>query len=473
MMPGMTIGGEAVTALDGFAVINPATEDAVGDAPSCTLAQLDLAFAAAAATQPSWNADEDNRRALLVKLGEAIEAAGDELIELMTVETGKPRELAAIEVLASKLWLDYAAGFEMPRHRLADDAAATIDIRHRAIGVVAAIIPWNFPVVMAVTKLAPALRMGNTVVLKPSPYTPFSSLRVGEIFNELLPPGVVNVVSGGDDLGAAMSAHPVPRKVTFTGSISAGKRVAAAAGADLKRVTLELGGNDAAIVMDDADIPTMAPALLARAFFNTGQACALPKRVYVPSRIYDDVIEALVEAAHALTPRATSGPSAMGPLSTRPQFERVQELVNDAVANGLRPVAGGRPLEGPGFFHEPTILAEGRNGVRIVDEEQFGPALPVLRYDSIDDAVTRANDTMFGLCGSVWGSDLDRAAAVAERLDCGVTYINAHGVHRPNVQLLGVKWSGVGTEHGQEGMLEYTDAQVIYRARQTTDTALT
>lgn len=471
--PGMTIGGESVLATAGYEVIDPATEQPLADAPECSPQQLDRAFASAASAFPAWSADEDHRRDLLSKLAESIVAAGEELTDLLIAETGKPRDLAAIEIVASKMWLEYASQVELERHQLLDDATATVTVRHRPLGVVAAIIPWNFPVVMAVTKIAAALRTGNTVVLKPSPFSPFSSLRVGEIMNELLPPGVVNMVSGGDELGAAMTAHPTPRKITFTGSIAAGKRVAESAGRDLKRVTLELGGNDAAILLDDVDIAATAPALLARAFFNTGQACALPKRIYAPSNIYDDVVDALADAARAIVPGAAAGSAAMGPLSTRPQYERVRTLVDDAVAQGLRTVTGGRAIDGPGFFFEPTILADAHHGVRIVDEEQFGPALPIMRYDALDDAVAQANDTMFGLCGSVWGSDLDHATAVAERLECGVTYVNSHGVHRPDMQLLGVKWSGVGTEHGLEGMLEYTDTQVVYRARQVIDTALT
>ena len=471
-LPSMTIGGSSVRAEATFGVTDPRTSEVFAEAPECTEAQLDAAFAAAAGAFPAWSADEDGRRDGLRAAAKAIAAAGDELVGLMLPETGKQPSLARLEVTAADMWLHYLADVEIPSTLLADDAAARIVIKHRPLGVVAAIIPWNFPIASAINKVAAALRAGNTVVLKPSPFAPLSTLRLGEVLAEVLPAGVVNVVSGGNELGAAMTRHPVPRKVTFTGSIASGKKVAQAAAGDLKRVTLELGGNDAAILLDDVDVAATAPAVLARAYFNVGQTCAVPKRIFAPARIYDEVVDAFAAAAKAMT--VGSGPDDdMGPLSTRPQYERVRELVAAAVAEGLDPVTGGGPIDGPGFFFEPTILAAAREGVRIVDEEQFGPALPILRYDDVDDAVRRANDTMFGLCGSVWGEDLDRAEAVAERLECGVTYVNAHGVHRPSMPMAGAKWSGIGIENGLDGLLEFTASQVVYRAAAITDTALT
>jgi acyl-CoA reductase-like NAD-dependent aldehyde dehydrogenase len=308
-------------------------------------------------------------------------------------------------------------------------------------------------------------------VLKPSPFTPLSPLRLGEVIAGVLPPGVVSVVSGGDELGAAMTSHPVPRKVTFTGSIAAGKQVASAAGADLKRMTRELGGNDAAVLLDDMDVAATVPAVLARAFFNVGQTCAIPKRIFVPDRLYDEVVDAFVAAAGTIV--LGSGDNGnMGPISTRPQYDRVCALMADAARSDARVVTGGRAVEGRGFFVAPTILADAHEGQRIVDEEQFAPVLPLIRYRDVDEAVQRANDTMFGLCGSVWGTDLDRAQAVAERLQCGVTYVNAHGVHLPSMPLLGTKWSGIGVEHGIDGMLEFTDRQVVYRGSAVVSTPL-
>jgi acyl-CoA reductase-like NAD-dependent aldehyde dehydrogenase len=347
---------------------------------------------------------------------------------------------------------------DLPREVVQDDETALIEVAHRPLGVVAAITPWNFPLGLAMWKIAPALRAGNTVVLKPSPYTPLATLRLGQIMNEVLPPGVLNVVTGGDDLGAAMTAHPTPRKVTFTGSVAAGKKVAISSAADLKRVTLELGGNDATILLDDVDLAAVGPIIVGTAFFNTGQACALPKRVYAPSARYDEVVETFAAVAAAME-------GTLGPLSTKPQFDRVRGLVDDALSHGMRAVAGGTAVDGPGYFFEPTILAGAQDGTRIVDEEQFGPALPVIAYDDIDDAVARANASTYGLCGSVWSADADRAQAIAERLECGTTFVNTHAQLPPNAPFGGAKWSGLGVENGLPGLLSFTEAQTVYRTR--------
>ena len=454
-----------------LAVINPATAEQIAEVPGCTATELDYAFETAAAAQPDWAADEAGRREALRRLAEAIPAAAGELVDLMISETGKPRKLASLEPVSAQMWLEWAAEAEIPIETIADDAAARIRMRRRPLGVVAAITPWNFPISSLVTKIGPALRAGNTVVAKPSPFTPLAAVRLGEVMNEVLPPGIVQIVAGDDALGEAMTRHPIPRKVTFTGSIAAGKSVARTAGDDLKRVTLELGGNDAAILLDDIDIAAVIPALLTRALFNAGQTCAIPKRIYAPAGIYDEVVEALAAAAEAV--EVGTGPDAdMGPLSTKPQYDRISALVSEALAEGATAVTGGAPLDGDGYWFAPTILTGTRNDQRIVAEEQFGPAVPVLRYTSIEEALTRANATMYGLCGSVWSPDLERAAAVAQQLECGVAYVNSHGVHRPSSPMCGCKWSGLGVEHGTAGLLEFTERQVMFEAPTVVNTAI-
>ncbi len=465
-MSALIIDGDHVTTDETFEVTDPSTGEVFATAPRCSAEQLDAAMTSAARAQPAWQANEPMRRELMLKLGSTILAATDELTELLSAETGKPLTVAGSEPAICDVWLQYYAAMDIPRDVVQDDDNTLIEVAHRPLGVVAAITPWNFPLGLAMWKLAPALRAGNTVVLKPSPFTPLATLRLGELINEVLPPGVVNVVTGGDDLGAAMTAHPVPRKVSFTGSVRGGQAVAVAAAADLKRVTLELGGNDAVILLDDVDVATVAARVVGLAFFNTGQACALPKRIYVDARIYDDVVSACAAVAAGMSVGAPSEPTAqLGPLSTRPQFERVKELVDDARSHGVSAVAGGAAVDRDGFFFEPTILAEARDGVRIVDEEQFGPALPILRFTDVDDAVSRANASTFGLCGSVWSADADRAAAIAERLECGTTFVNTHAALQPNVQFGGSKWSGIGLENGVAGLLSFTEQQVVHRAR--------
>jgi acyl-CoA reductase-like NAD-dependent aldehyde dehydrogenase len=462
----MTIDGKIADTVSTFDVVNPATGQVAAQAPECSAAQLDAAMESAAQAYRGWRLDEDVRRKSMLELADAIVAHAGELTAALVMESGKPVPMAAMEPGICVAWLQYYAGMEMPRETLQDDDAALIEVAYRPLGVVAAITPWNFPLGLAMWKIAPALRAGNTVVLKSSPFTPLASLAMGEIMGEILPPGVVNTLSGGDALGAAMTAHRIPRKVTFTGSVAAGKKVAVSAGADLKRLTLELGGNDAAVILDDADVEAAAAKLVPLAFFNTGQACALPKRIFAPAGRYDEVVDAFAAVADSMVvgdPHADT--TQLGPLSTRPQFERVSGLVAEAITQGARAAAGGSPVKGSGYFFRPTVLADLAEGYRIVDEEQFGPALPILRYETVDEAVERANDTEFGLCGSVWSNDVGHATAVAEQLEVGTTFVNTHAALLPTVQFGGAKASGLGVENGIPGLLSFTDAQVVHTAR--------
>ncbi|UGQ13626.1 aldehyde dehydrogenase family protein [Yinghuangia sp. ASG 101] len=465
----MTIGGTAHSATATIDVVNPATGTVFAQAPDCSPAQLDAAFASAATAFGTWRRDEDTRRDLLRACAKALTARTDDIAVLLTTEQGKPLAEAAGEVRSVAAWLTYYADLEIPREITRDDKRGFAEVVRRPIGPVAAITPWNFPLTLAFWKLAPALRAGNTVVLKPSPYTPLSTLLVGEILRDVLPPGVVNTVSGGDRLGALMTAHPLARKISFTGSVETGRRVAAAAAPDLKRVTLELGGNDAAIVLDDADVPAIADKLFWGAFANNGQVCSAVKRVYVPRALHDDLVEALAVRARGVRvgDGATEGVR-LGPVNNRPQFDRVSGLVADALARGATAAAGGHPLElsgGQGYFYAPTILTGAEDGTPIVDEEQFGPALPVVPYTELDDAVDRVNAGHFGLGGSVWSADPDRAADVAARLDVGTAWINTHLALAPAQPFGGAKWSGLGVENGPWGLYGFTELQVIHRAR--------
>jgi acyl-CoA reductase-like NAD-dependent aldehyde dehydrogenase len=462
----MTIAGEAVAAATTFPVVNPATEDVCGHAPSCSREQLDRAMTAARDAFPAWAADREARRSAMLRAAEVLDAAADEMAPLLTAEQGKPLNDAEFEAGLPGRWLRHFAELEPPTEVLQDDETALSVLVRRPVGVIAAITPWNFPVYQAVEKLAPALIAGNTVVLKPSPYTPLTTLLLGEHLRDVLPPGVVNVVTGPDELGAWMTSHPIPRKVAFTGSVATGKKVAAAAAPDLKLLTLELGGNDPAIVLDDADPEAIAPKIFWTAFGNCGQICNAIKRVYAPANLYDDVVAALAEHARAAKVGDGSVPGTqLGPLNNRPQRDRVAELTADAVRAGATAVAGGRAPDRPGFFFEPTVLAGVQDGVRVVDEEQFGPVLPVIRYERIDDAIERANRTHFGLAASVWSTDDDRAAAVGERLEAGTVGINSHMIGGERIPMGGVKWSGIGVVNGVDGMLGYTVPRVINRAR--------
>lgn len=462
----MTIDGQSVDGPRTYGVVNPSSGEVEAQAPTCSPEQLGAAMASAAAAQRVWRRDEEERRKYMRRLADAITASSDELVADLILETGKPMKLAASEPATSAMWLQVYAEMEIPRSTLHDDESALIEVASRPLGVVGAITPWNFPLSLAMWKIAPALLAGNTVVLKPSPFTPLATLRMGQILGEELPPGVVNVVSGGDDLGRALVGHRTPRKISFTGSIEGGKSVAVAAGADLKRLTLELGGNDAAILLADIDVSDAVQKILKVAFFNSGQACALPKRIYVPDERYDEVVDAFAAAADAIAVGSPYDPTTlMGPLSTRPQYDRVRELTSDAIERGARVVAGGAALDRPGFFFQPTVLADVADGVRVVDEEQFGPVLPIIRYSEVADAVARANATMYGLCGSVWSTDTDAARQVAQQLECGSTFINTHAALLPTVPFRGAKWSGLGVENGSDGLLSCTEPQVVHTAR--------
>ena len=353
----MIIGGERRAAPSSFGVINPATGEVHAEAPECSREQLDEAFDAAAKAQIGWKADEDARREALTACANVMFVAGEKLGPVLTAEQGKPLAEAGVEALGAGVWLKYFADLEVPREVIQDDANVFAEVVRKPMGVVAAITPWNFPIVLASWKIGPALRAGNTMVLKPSPYTPRSTLLMVELLNEVLPPGVLNVVSGGDELGKWMTSHPVPRKVSFTGSVATGKHVAASAAPDLKRVTLELGGNDAAIILDDADPAKVIEGDLRRRVRQLrpdllGHQAGLRARG-------DARRGGRGLAAKAAATKVGDGmdpENTMGPIQNKPQYDRVSELVAEALAGGGTAVTGGAPVDGPGYFFQPTVL---------------------------------------------------------------------------------------------------------------------
>ena len=461
--PCMTINGLAVRGKKSFGVIDPATAEVFAQAPDCTGEELDLAMDAAQSAFHAWRRDDERRRAMLREAAAALQEDSERIAALLTAEQGKPLQEARMEIMGAVFWLSYYADLELPREIIQDDTSGFAEVIRRPLGVVAAITPWNFPVALAMWKIAPALRAGNTMVLKPSPFTPLATLALGGTLARVLPPGILNVVSGQDPLGAWMTAHRVPRKISFTGSTRTGKAIAAAAADDLKRLTLELGGNDPAILLDDADPEKIADSLFWGAFGNNGQICLAIKRVYAPQKIYDEVVEALAERARTVKVDAGTVEGAqLGPINNRPQYDRVSGLVEDALRDGAKAAAGGAPIDRPGYFYQPTILADVSDGVRIVDEEQFGPALPVIAYRDLDDAIDRANGTPYGLTASIWSADIGRARAAAADLDCGQVSINAHGAAvRPDLPFGGSKWSGIGVENGIWGLHGFTELQAV------------
>ena len=464
----MTIGGAAATTADRFEVLNPSTGAVVDTAPNATAADLERAVAAARAAQAAWAARPDEERAFLAaKVAETITANADDLARLLTLEQGKPLNGlgSRFELGGAAAWAGYTAGLSLPERVLQDTHEGKVELSRKPVGVVGSITPWNFPLMIAVWHFLPAIRTGNTVVLKPSPLTPLATLRMVALLNEVLPAGVLNVVTGDDrgfNVGAAMSAHPGIDKIVFTGSTATGRHVMRSAAENLKRLTLELGGNDAGIVLPDADPARIAEGLFWGAFINNGQTCAALKRLYVHDSLYDDVCQRLADyAANIPVGDGLDEKSILGPVQNAMQLDKVRELVEDAKAKGGRILIGGEAPEGEGYFYPITLVADVDNGVRLVDEEQFGPVLPIIRYSDLDEVIRRANDNPAGLGGSVWSGDADKARAVALQLECGSVWINKHGAIQPNAPFGGVKQSGIGVEFGVDGLKEFTTIQTV------------
>ena len=463
----MTINGEAVASDRTIEVVNPATGAVIAQAPDCLPEQLGGAVAAARAAFPGWrDTPIDERAHLLARMGEALTAHTEELARLFTAEQGRPLDAAKMEVGGSGQWIEAVAAMRPPVRVAEDSDEQYVETRYVPLGVVCAIAPWNFPVTLAVVKIAPALLAGNTMVLKPSPFTPLCTLKMGEIFRDILPPGVLNVISGGDALGPMMTAHPGFDKVSFTGSTETGKKVMENAAKDLKKVTLELGGNDAAIVLPDVDVEKVAQQIFFGAFFNTAQICVATKRLYVHEDVYEALRDKLLEIARATVVGDGSEQGvALGPIQNRKQYERVMNLLEDAKANGLTLLQGADIPDGEGYFAPVTIVDNPPEASRVVQEEAFGPILPMLKFTDIEDVIERSNDTDYGLAGAVWSKDTQKAMEIARRLETGTVWVNQNLKVRPDTPFGGHKQSGVGVEYGVEGLLEFMAPQSIMVAK--------
>ncbi|MEO5320823.1 aldehyde dehydrogenase family protein [Arthrobacter sp. CC3] len=447
-------------------ILDPATGEPVGEAPVHSVEDLEAAIAAAAAAQPAWAAlGHDARSAALLKAADAVERSAEELARLLSREQGKPLNgpNARFEVGACAAWLRVAAGTPLEAEVVVDDGETRAELHYRPIGVVGAIGPWNWPMMITVWQIAPALRMGNAVVVKPSEYTPLSVLALAKVLNEELPEGLLTVVSGGRDVGARLAGHPAIGKVMFTGSTATGKAIIRSSSDTVKRLTLELGGNDAGIVLPDADPKAIAEGLFWGAFINTGQTCAALKRLYVHDSLYEAVCEELTSVAAAMPMgNGLDENNVLGPLQNRQQYEIVARLVDAARNSGARILLGGNPdPDQPGHFYPATLVAEIDNNNPLVAEEQFGPALPIIRYSDVDEAVTMANALDVGLGASVWSSDPARAREIAARLEAGTVWINKHGAVDPRIPFGGAKQSGYGLEFGVEGLKALGVPQVI------------
>ncbi len=459
----MTIDGRAVAAAAHFEAFNPATEEVIAQVPDASRAQLDEAVAAARKAFPGWSATPlAERQKAVARIGDAIEANAEAFMRLLTREQGKARKGAEWEIGGSVVWCREIATQELPLHVVEKTESRSVETRRVPLGVVGAITPWNFPLLLAIWKIAPALVAGNTMVLKPSPYTPLCTLKLGELLRDILPAGVLNIVSGGNDLGAWLTQHPDVSKISFTGSTATGRKIMASASGNLKRITLELGGNDPAIVLPDVDVQEVAQTLFWAAFQNSAQFCVAAKRLYIHEDIYDELSAAL--AAYAGTVKVGDGShqgTDLGPIQNRMQFEKVKELLVDAEASGQHFLTGGVPDAERGYFVPVTIIDNPPEDSRVVVEEAFGPVLPLLKFRDIDDVVERANRTEYGLAASVWSRDLPLARSIAERIEAGTVWINEIHSFSPHVAFGGHKQSGVGIENSLEGLAEYSNVQTI------------
>jgi len=461
----LTIGGKATPGNGTFDVINPVDGTVVAACPQGTPALVDAAVECARAAFPAWSSLPDAERvAKLMAVADLIEKNQAALSELVTREQGKTQSGlgANLEAGAAATWTRVTAGLSLPEETIQDDAKGKIVMRRVPVGVVGSITPWNWPLMIAVWHIMPALRVGCTVVIKPSPFTPLSTLRLVELMNQVLPPGVINVVTGDAEVGSYMAAHPGINKIVFTGSIPTGKKVMTGAAQTLKRITLELGGNDAGIILPGTKIEPLLEKLFWGCFINAGQTCAALKRLYVHADQYEEIVQkfaayvAKIPVGNGLDPK-----NLIGPVSNQMQFDKVVAYVDDARARGARIVIGGVRPEGPGFFYPLTVIADATDDMRVVKEEQFGPVVPILKYRTVDEAIRRANSLDVGLGGSVWGNDPQEAAKYASRLECGTAWVNQHAALHPLAPIGGMKCSGIGVEFNVDGLKEYTNLQVL------------
>ncbi|KJY82786.1 aldehyde dehydrogenase [Vibrio galatheae] len=451
-----------------LSVVNPATSEIFATYNQGRSEHVDLAVEAADEAFKTWKALPDTERVEKINaLASLLESNMPELIQLVTQETGKPINGlngvgSIMEVGASIAWTQYTGTLSLSNDLLEDSDAAHVEVVRQPLGVVASITPWNWPLMIAIWHVIPALRAGNTVVIKPSPLTPISTLRFVELANTILPPGVLNVVVGEGDVGQALTSHPKVSKIVFTGSTATGKHIMQSASSSLKRLTLELGGNDAGIVLPDADVDNIIEKLFTAAFHNNGQTCACLKRLYVHESIYDKVCQLLAERAKSVkVGNGLEEDIELGPLQNELQFNKVKQLVEQAVQDGARVLAGGQPIEGVGYFYQPTVLADVTNGMSIVDEEQFGPVLPIIKFSNVDQAIELANDSPYGLGASIWSSDVNQAQQIAQLIESGSVWINDHGAIQPNAPFGGLKQSGLGVEFGEYGLHEYVSLKTV------------
>lgn len=476
-MPQMLIDGEQreAAARAELEILNPATEEVVDTVPAASAEDVELAVESAKRAFEEWSRTEvEKRAAILATAADLITDRAKDLAAFLTAEQGKPLAEAIGEVNHLAHGMRYYAGAATTARGVHQELPSTLGpaygmVIRRPLGVCAAITPYNFPLTLLGTKVAPALAMGNTVVAKPASTTPLATLQVAALLSEAgLPPGVLNVVTGrGGEIGDALTGHPDVRRVAFTGETATGRQIMSIAGPQLKRVTLELGGSDPVIVCADAELEAAVKGVVIGRFWNAGQACLAAKRVYVHGSLYDEFVDGLkgevarYEPGDGMT-KPEKPKRRIGPIHTRAARDELLEQIEDGVSSGGRLLLGGEVPDGDrGWFLEPTIVEEPAEESRLVREEVFGPVLPVFRFSDLDDALARANRTPYGLGSSVWTHDSRIIHRAAQELEAGMTWINQIHYGYDELPFGGVKASGFGKEHGPEALDEYVEMKSV------------
>lgn len=458
----MLVAGNLITGSQTLDVINPATEEVFATVPRANKDDVMAAVATAKVAQKSWkNVAESERKVIVNKIADAIAENAEALAKVITLEQGKVLDFARMEVQFAEAFCRSLASYEFPVNVLEETDINRVEEHRIPLGVVAGIIPWNFPLLIAAYKLSPALVTGNAIILKPAPTTPVSTLMLGEIIANIVPKGLVSVIVDDNDLGPTLTSHPDIAKISFTGSTPTGKAIMKSAADTMKRLTLELGGNDAAIVLDDADPKTIAPGIFGSAFINSGQVCISLKRLYVHEAVYDELcLEIATLANAAIVGNGMDEGVQFGPVQNKAQYEKVLSYIEDGKTHGTV-IAGGEAPNQPGYVIPLTVIKDLKDGCRLVDEEPFGPVLPIVKYTNLDNVIADANNSKMGLGGSVWSSNIERAVKVAAQLDTGTVWINQHCAFGPGIHMAPAKESGLGAEWGKEGVKEFTACKIL------------
>ncbi|WAO91816.1 Putative aldehyde dehydrogenase FUS7 [Fusarium falciforme] len=454
------IGGKPRASDNSHSGVDPLTRTPLWPVPTASPQDVDDAVEAAQRALPAWSKmSYDERTGLLEKFADLYLSRAGDFCQLLASECGRTVENAAIEVYWAAQWIRYPSSYKLPEEQIEDDAKTAI-VTCEPLGVVAAICPWNFPLMLAIGKIAPALATGNCVILKPSPFTPYTSLKLVELAQEVFPPSVIQVLSGGNDLGPALVKHPGIQKISFTGSTATGKQILKDGADTMKRITLETAGNNPAIILPDINVTATVPHISGGLWFNAGQVCIAPRRLYIHADIFDAFVEALVET----TKEATKEMSKIGPVQNELQFRKLVKTLDDAKSAGHDMATGG-PLaesERGGFFLRPTIIKDASPESSIISGEHFGPIVTCVRFSNADEAVHLANAGESGLAASIWTTDSTAAKALASRLDVGSVYINGPPQPDPRVPFGGHKQSGLGVEYGLQGLLSFCQTKAVY-----------